>query len=729
MKRSISVQEKLTEKEKFAKRLFAKYKKQFCYNSNDLEEDKSEDSKILLNMSGDNETDLLSIVDLYRNPNKYIRINSPRSLRAIYETGCCLEELYYMSLNGFLEYHKEFKSLSKEEQVKRYNFYNQMRISKIKDLCKYRAFIIREENEKKFGKTNTNTNTNLTRSERVRKISNGKNNEKITIKSAILNNHNKIVKEEISNIKKKHDKELANIIELELEKNLGSLEISKQEQTYNNKNKKLNFINLNGREDTSSPIENERYLQKTQHEFKFRNKKNDKKSSDEKNDNSNIYKDDALSVKKRKIVLNIDERNSVKENLYALQNEKVSLKFDKNQKKVEKKLERVEKMNKIKADQMAMKKRIVQERTDQNLQKNAENFKNKQENLVNEIELKNFNIHQNKNQIARSIALTNGLNNEKYILTQNKIVRMKSAEDKGRRIKYMQLLQKHFKYNNIKIESNIINQGKQYKLKYLDFMRQRNIRLIKQLLQRGIDEENLQKIILAFPENSDIYNVIQNYYNRKNRILNGKRSNSYKTNKFMGFNSINLTTKNNNDIKPKSQRKFVINIKSSPINTNGSNLECNTDAPKNINIDKRKLTFNKDRKKLTISLNTKKINNNYLPTPSNSYNFGKNHSLNFHQNNGTPYSENEIKKMVGDYRENIYKGFFKRVEDEKMRELGRTQQLKITKDRKIKNNLEKHFAKERALADKRLKIENLNIGEQVRVYEDILRKKNEINQN
>ena len=306
---------------------------------------------------------------------------------------------------------------------------------------------------------------------------------------------------------------------------------------------------------------------------------------------------------------------------------------------------------------------------------------------------------------------------------------MKSAEDKGRRIKYMQLLQKHFKYNNIKIESNIINQGKQYKLKYLDFMRQRNIRLIKQLLQRGIDEENLQKIILAFPENSDIYNVIQNYYNRKNRILNGKRSNSYKTNKFMGFNSINLTTKNNNDIKPKSQRKFVINIKSSPINTNGSNLECNTDAPKNINIDKRKLTFNKDRKKLTISLNTKKINNNYLPTPSNSYNFGKNHSLNFHQNNGTPYSENEIKKMVGDYRENIYKGFFKRVEDEKMRELGRTQQLKITKDRKIKNNLEKHFAKERALADKRLKIENLNIGEQVRVYEDILRKKNEINQN
>ena len=106
--------------------------------------------------------------------------------------------------------------------------------------------------------------------------------------------------------------------------------------------------------------------------------------------------------------------------------------------------------------------------------------------------------------------------------------------------------------------------------------------------------------------------------------------------------------------------------------------------------------------------------------------------MNFNQINGVNgalYSENDIKKMVEDYRENMYKWFFKHVEDEKMREQGRTKQLKITRDAKIKLNLEKHFGKERALVDKRLKTENMNIGEQVRVYEDILRKKNEINQN
>ena len=55
---------------------------------------------------------------------------------------------------------------------------------------------------------------------------------------------------------------------------------------------------------------------------------------------------------------------------------------------MEKKLERLEKMNKIKADQMAMKKRIELERTTQNLNKNALFYKTKQENLITEIQLK-----------------------------------------------------------------------------------------------------------------------------------------------------------------------------------------------------------------------------------------------------------------------------------------------------------------------------------------------------
>ena len=194
------------------------------------------------------------------------------------------------------------------------------------------------------------------------------------------------------------------------------------------------------------------------------------------NDDSDYYDDALKASKKKKIVLNIDERNTFKENLYALQNAKISEKYEKNQKKMEKKLERLEKMNKIKADQMAMKKRIELERTTQNLNKNALFYKTKQENLITEIQLKNLNIFQNKNRIARSIALKNELTNQKYLLTQDKIVRMRSAEENGRRLKYLQLLQKHSRYKDIKIQTNEIYDSKQYKLKYLDFMRKRRRR-------------------------------------------------------------------------------------------------------------------------------------------------------------------------------------------------------------------------------------------------------------
>ena len=86
------------------------------------------------------------------------------------------------------------------------------------------------------------------------------------------------------------------------------------------------------------------------------------------------------------------------------------------------------------------------------MQKNALAYKNKQEKLVNEIQLKYLNIYQNKDRIAKSIAFKNELKNQRYILTQDKIVRMKSADENCRRLKYLQLLKKHSKYNNIKVD-------------------------------------------------------------------------------------------------------------------------------------------------------------------------------------------------------------------------------------------------------------------------------------
>jgi hypothetical protein len=50
------------------------------------------------------------------------------------------------------------------------------------------------------------------------------------MKSIILDNDRRIAKEEIDIIKKKHEKELASIIKLELDKDLFNIEMKKQQE-------------------------------------------------------------------------------------------------------------------------------------------------------------------------------------------------------------------------------------------------------------------------------------------------------------------------------------------------------------------------------------------------------------------------------------------------------------------------------------------------------------------
>ena len=169
---------------KISRRPFEKYEKKYQYNWSGYKPDSSENNNVTENNNKkkgkekesrgtgnlnidistneiedyDDNNDYLTIVDLHRNPNQYIRINSPHSLRAIYDTGCTLEELYYKPFNSYLEYHPEIMRYNKNEQIKRYNFYNQMRLNKIKDLCKYRQFLISEERQNNL-KTNLNFNS------------------------------------------------------------------------------------------------------------------------------------------------------------------------------------------------------------------------------------------------------------------------------------------------------------------------------------------------------------------------------------------------------------------------------------------------------------------------------------------------------------------------------------------------------------------------------------------
>ena len=93
------------------------------------------------------------------------------------------------------------------------------------------------------------------------------------------------------------------------------------------------------------------------------------------------------------------------------------------------------------------------------------------------------------------------------------------------------------------------------------------------------------------------------------------------------------------------------------------------------------------------------------------------------------YYESEIREKIKQFKENLYREFFRHVEDEKRNENLRNKQLENVHDPRKKHELEKRFSKERALVDLRLKRENQNIEEKVKTYEINLRQNNINNHN
>ena len=93
------------------------------------------------------------------------------------------------------------------------------------------------------------------------------------------------------------------------------------------------------------------------------------------------------------------------------------------------------------------------------------------------------------------------------------------------------------------------------------------------------------------------------------------------------------------------------------------------------------------------------------------------------------FYESEIREKIQQYKENIYREFFRHVEDEKQNEDLRNKQLMNVHDPQKRHELEKRFSRERALVDLRLRRENQNVEEKILSYEITLRQSNLDNQN
>ena len=613
----------------------------------------------------------ITLKDLQEHPKQKLLINSPHSLRALYDCGITMDELYYRNLDEFINEHKEVIHISEDARFNRFNFYEQLRLDKIDQLVKYREKLINEDQKKTAPKVNTRLKP---------------------MKNIIIDNHIRIAKDEIDSVQKRHEKELANIIELELDKDLFNLEMYKQEEIYNKEYEKLNFLNLNSAgEETDNINENENDNEQQERESRYKDDNVDN------NTNSKSQNFVSASFRKKTHHIVLDEHKTYLDNLYSLQQAKVNQKYEKNQKKIAKKLERVEKVNKIKGEQMALKKRIEIERASQNLQKNARDYQDRHEKLLREIQVKKLSIYQNKKKFENYLKEKSEHNYLRYMMKLDYIESLKRKDENLRQLKYEKLMEKQSKRENIKHERDDVLDRKFFKLNSLNKDRKRNMIKIKNILGTGVEEENLERILKAFPGNKEIDKVIQNYRKQKYYIQNG-----VKPQKSRKLRDPKLRPKSHGKLMIKSVNKD--RLYNTRLKHKNSDLKIPNVLATNRKEDKEEKgdILIKDDKLLPAEEEKKEIK---------------------------VYYESEIRDKIKKYKENIYREFFRHVEEEKRNEDLRIKQLNNIHDPQKRHELEKRFSRERALVDLRLRRENQNIEEKILGYEINLRQTNLDNQN
>ena len=609
---------------------------------------------------------LITIKDLQNNPNKKLIINSPRSLKALYDSGFSLEQLYYRTLDEFIEEHKEVLHIEEEARINRYYFYEKLRMDKINSLVDYREKIIQDELDQKNYENINRNNIN-------------EENDKIKpMKSIILDNDKRIAQEEIDIIKKKHEKELANIIQLELDKDLFNLEMQKQQENYKKEYQKLNFLNF-------------------QSTSEINDKKDDEPSEEQKaqiqpmpsSERSGVYSNSKNYIKKnynsislpKKPKIFVDCENTYLDNLNTLQQTLINQNYEKKKKKVAQKLERLEKIRKITGEQRALKKRIGEKRAAQNLQKNAVDFLKKHEDLVKEIQNKKINIFQNKKKFENITKNRNEWNNLKYIVKMDLIADMKRKDENERMIRYIELMERQSRIERIKNDRSDVIDNKLFQKDYLNNERKKNIIKINDILVNGISEENLDKIIKQFPQNKELFKVIQNYKNNKKKLMDNNY-NIYKTQKSSCVK------------RPKSHGKlFLENIKSNKKKEVGKNEQ--NEFP---NLKIPNLLYTKESNKALTETNKISV-------------------------------ESDIKEKIRLYKDVLSKQFLEKVQQEKKNEEMRLKELEKIEDKNKKYLLEKKFRKERALVFMRLERENQKINEKINMYEYNLKNIDKIDNN
>ena len=476
-----------------------------------------------------------TLKDLENSPFKKMKIDSPRSLQLIHMNKYTPEELYF----------------NPEKQLN--NFYEKLRLDKIKKLSELRDKLIQEE-----------------------KFENNMSNDEI-IKNLILSTQEKILDDNLERIKTRNEIELANIVKYELDKNLSRLELKKSADNFKKEKLKLKpyEIILNKRNKASN--KNKRY--KTL-------ENNTPIITNLKSQNDNIK---SFYIGKR-------------QNEFCFYNQKLN-----------QKLEKIELIKLKRNELFKLKKNMETERAKINLKKSEDKLNLKLENLKKKMEWKNFMTIVIKNVIKKDQIEKREINNQKSLMKKEYINNLKNMEQKEREKKLEILNKKGEKRGDIKNSMGRIYSSRIDKYHNLEKERKINISKIQQTLKNGEgeNEKNLDKLMEDFPDNYRISDVIKDYQMKKNEIENNQNIKLYSSigNLYNGTLSPYRTLTSNNNLMNKSYDKKRIFIYSTK---NKKKEKINTKKNESIKKEERRINnMNNESRKIKNEEMKDEINDIY----------------------------------------------------------------------------------------------------------------------
>ena len=687
---------------------------------------------------------LINIIDFELNPIEENKINSPRSLEAIAKLGYIFEDLIYNDFNQFKQIHYEIIPLELEMQQKRYNFYEDLRKTKIAEIKDLYIKLCNNENKKEI-----NTMIN--------------NYSKKDYESTALKN-NLITFEKI---KAKNELDLINLANYEIGREIDQ-EFAMEKLRIQDEKREMIKKELKERREKEEDEKKIKFQEKINKMLEDSNNKLYQKQKElEIKDQERQKKIEENKMKKiiESLQRSIEKKELFEKNKHNLENQIQQMKglYEEKQKKKEikqKEFEELKIKEHLKEKELSIKKeqeiKDVLLRNKKIEKKRINDYKEKQK----QIELKRKEIKKNQN-IENEIKIKENLEKEQHIkdiLVKNEIL---EKEKKKKILKLINKKEENFLINHQrKINENILKaeESQEYRI-----LKEEKIKALSRIQE--YDRNQLYKNILEKSERLNELNLQKLKIIEKKKLMKDKilRKKEKYTEQFQlitsskGFNleSIKFIEKifPNNEkinqliqkIKLKSQRNIFMNqnnLYSSRYNDKPykSMSQSNFKVLSNYNKEKINMEKYKSHNSFFITSDnknyledSKKKNNSLIKSKNNindiDENNGKNNKQynekniknNNNNNKMNQLNEEEIKKQINLLRIKLNQDLMELISTEKQKEELREQTLINIKNQKEKKKLEKAFGLERFQASDKIIKKNEEIEKKIKQYELNLR--------